>query len=56
MTNYSKFEGKIKAIENNVESLKSNSVSKIEKIRSNTIELVAEIQIEKDALNSAKVA
>ena len=52
----SKFEGKIKAIENNVESLKSNSVSKIEKIRSNTIELVAEIQIEKDALNSAKVA
>lgn len=52
----SKFESKVKAMENSISNLDSSSVSKIEKIRNNTIELVAEIQVEKEALNSANVA
>lgn len=52
----SKFENKIKAIEGNISKLDSSSISKMEQIRNNTIELVAEIQVEKDALNSANVA
>lgn len=52
----SKFEGKVKAIESNIANLDSSSIAKIEKIRNNTIELVAEIQVEKENLNSANVA
>lgn len=51
-----KFESKVKDIEKNVSSLDSNSASKLEKIRNNTIELVAEIQVEKENLNSESAA
>lgn len=51
-----KFESKVKSIENNVATLDSNSASKLEKIRNNTIELVAEIQVEKENLNAESAA
>lgn len=47
----SKFENKIKQVENNMNALSSNVNEKIEKIRNNTIELVAEIQVEKEELS-----
>lgn len=46
-----KFENKIKLVENNVSTLSSTISEKIEKIRNNTIELVAEIQEEKESLS-----
>lgn len=52
----SKFESKVKNIENNIEKLSSNSESKIEVIRQNTIQLVSEILAEKDNLNSVSAA
>ncbi len=51
-----KFEGKIKEVENNIAKFDNSNESKIEKIRNNTIELIAEIQIEKESLNSINVA
>lgn len=52
----SKFESKIKNIENNISSLNIANTSNLEKIRNNTIELVAEIQLEKENLNSENAA
>lgn len=47
----SKFEGKIKIIENNLQNLSLSNDAKVETIRNNTIEMVADIQEEKDSLN-----
>lgn len=45
-----KFENKLKLLENNVDNLSLKSDKKIDQIRKITIELVAEIQAEKDSL------
>ena len=46
-----KFENKVSTIENNLKKLSLSNNEKIEKIRTETIELVAKIQIEKELLN-----
>lgn len=46
-----KFENKISTIENNIKKLSLSNNEKIEKIRNETIQLVAKIQIEKELLN-----
>ena len=46
-----KFENKVSKIENNLKKLSLSNNEKIEKIRTETIELVAKIQIEKELLN-----
>lgn len=52
----SKFENKVKTIENNVEKLSKDSDSKVESIKENTIKLVAEILSEKEKLDSENAA
>lgn len=52
----SKFESKIKSIENNVEKLALNTDAKVENIRQNTIQLVQEILDIKENLNSETAA
>lgn len=47
----SKFENKLKLVETNISNLSSSSDEKVNSIRNTTIELVAEIQTEKDSLN-----
>ncbi len=46
-----KFENKLKLVENNISNLASNSEQKVSEIRNTTIELVAEIQSEKEDLS-----
>ncbi len=52
----SKFENKVKSIENNIEALSANSESKVQEIKDNTIKLVAEILSEKENIDSVTAA
>lgn len=52
----SRFENKVKSIENNLENLSKNSNSKIETIKENTIKLVAELLSEKETIDTEAVA